>query len=97
MKAKVLQFPKKEPAPKVIQGYRMAFYTDREIDLALLCVNTWGWKEIGYTRKTLTQLDPVYIKECLIKGYNSDLLGHPGRKLINKIIDSIETIEVKVN
>jgi hypothetical protein len=75
----------------------MAFYTDREIDLALLCVNTWGWKEIGYTRKTLTQLDPVYIKECLIKGYNSDLLGHPGRKLINKIIDSIETIEVKVN
>ena len=91
MKGKVLKFPKKEPAPKVIQGYRMAFYTDKEIDLALLCVNTWGWKEIGYTRKTLTKLD------CLIKGYNSDLLGHPGRKLINKIIDSIETIEVKVN
>ena len=48
MKAKVIQFPRKEPAPKVIQGYRMAFYTEKEIDLAVLCVNTWGWKEIGY-------------------------------------------------
>ena len=97
MKGKVLKFPKKEPAPKVIQGYRMAFYTDKEIDLALLCVNTGGRGELVYTRKTLTKLDPIYIKDCLIKGYNSDLLGHPGRKLINKIIDSIETIEVKVN
>jgi len=96
MGAKVIQFPKKEPEPKVIQGYRMAFYTEKEIDLAVLCVNTWGWREIGYTRKTLSQLDPMFIKDCLIKGYNSDLLGHPGRKLINKIIDGIEKIEVKV-
>tara|TARA_B100000530_G_scaffold333243_1_gene280916 strand:+ start:1240 stop:1530 length:291 start_codon:yes stop_codon:yes gene_type:complete len=95
--AKVLKFPRQEPAPKVIQGYRMAFYTEKEIDLALLCVNTWGWKEIGYTRKTLTKLDPMFIKDCLIKGYNSDIISGPGRKLINKIIDSIETIEVKVN
>ena len=73
--AKVLKFPRQEPAPKVIQGYRMA----------------------GYTRKTLTKLDPMFIKDCLIKGYNSDIISGPGRKLINKIIDSIETIEVKVN
>ena len=94
--AKVLKFPKKEPTPKVIQGYRMSFYTDEEIELALLCVNTFGFKQIGYTRKTLKQLDPLYIKDCLIKGYNSDLVSALGRKLINKIIDGMEAIEVKV-
>ena len=41
--AKVLKFPKKEPTPKVIKGYRMSFYTDEEIELALLCVNTIGF------------------------------------------------------
>ena len=95
--AKVLKFPKKEPTPKVIQGYRMSYYTDEEIELALLCVNTFGFKQIGYTRKTLKQLDPLYIKDCLIKGYNSDLVSALGRKLINKIIDGMETIEVKAN
>jgi len=94
--AKVLKFPKKEPAPKVIKGYRLSFYTDEEIELALLCVNTFGFKQIGYTRATLKQLDPLYIKECLIKGYNSDLISALGRKLINKIIDGMEAIEVKV-
>ncbi len=94
--AKVLKFPKTEPKPTIIKGYRMAFYTEDEIDLALLCVNTWGFDQIGYTRKTLKRLDPMYIKECLIKGYNSHLIATPGKKLINKIIDGVETIEVKV-
>ena len=95
--AKVIQFPKKEPKPRVIKGYRMSFFTEEEIDLALLCINTYGWKRIGYTRETLAKVDPLYIKGCLIRGYNSDLLSFPARKLINKIIDGMETIEVKVN
>ena len=95
--AKVIKFPKKEPKPRVIKGYRMSFYTEEEIDLALLCINTYGWRQIAYTRKTLSKIDPLYIKDCLIRGYNSELLSYPARKLINKIIDGMETIEVKVN
>ena len=95
--AKVIKFPKKEPKPRVIKGYRMSFYTEEEIDLALLCINTYGWRQIGYTRNTLSKVDPLYIKDCLIRGYNSDLLSYPARKLINKIIDGMETISVKVN
>ena len=97
MKGKVIKFPRKEPKPKIIKGYRMAFYTEDEIDLAVLCLNTYGWKRIGYTRETLTKVDPLYIKDCLIRGYNSDLLSFPARKIINKIIDGMETIEVKAN
>ena len=75
----------------------MSFYTEEEIDLALLCINTYGWRRIGYTRDTLSKVDPLYIKDCLIRGYNSDLLSFPARKIINKIIDGMETIEVKAN
>jgi hypothetical protein len=97
MKAKVIKFPTQEPKPKLIKGYRMSFYTEEEIDLAVVCINTYGWRRIGYTRETLAKVDPLYIKDCLIKGYNSDLLSYPARKLINKIIDGMEEIAVKVN
>ena len=94
---KVIDFPKQELTPKVIKGYRMSFYTDDEIDLAVLCLNTYGWKEIGHTRKTIARADPLYIKDCLIKGYDSELLSFPARKIINKIIDGMEEIAVPVN
>jgi hypothetical protein len=90
----VVQF---KPKPRVIKGYRMSFYEEIEIDIALICVNTFGFDEIGYTRKTLKQLDPLYIKRCLIEGYNSDLISKNGRDVINKIIDSIEEIAIAVN
>jgi len=90
----VVQF---KPKPRVIKGYRMSFYEEIEINLAVICVNTFGFDEIGYTRKTLKQLDPLYIKRCLIEGYNSDLISKNGRDVINKIIDSIEEIAIAVN
>ena len=43
--------------PKVIQGYRMSFYNEKEIDLALLCLNVYGFSykkydsEQGYNSK----------------------------------------------
>ena len=63
--AKVIKFKQPEPKPKVIKGYRMSFYSEKEIDLALLCLNAFGFTEIRYTRKLLKQIDPLYIKECL--------------------------------
>ena len=90
--AKVIKFP--EPQPAVIQGYRMSFFTENEIDLALLCLNVYGFTERRYTRKTLKQLDPLYIKDCMIRAYNSDLLATTAKKTIMKIIDSIEEIAI---
>ena len=39
----------------------------------------------------------MYIKDCLIQGYNSQLLSAPTRRVINKIIDTIQEISVSVN
>ena len=96
-KAKVLPFKKKEPKPKVKKGYRMAFFTEEEIDIALLCLNTWGFRELRYTRPVLKRLDPLYIKECLIHGYNSELFSTQSKKTIYKIIDSVEEIAIAVH
>lgn len=93
-KAKVLPFKKKQPTSEIKTGYRMAFYTEAEIDIALLCLNTWGFRELRYTRPVLKKLDPLYIKECLIHGYNSELFSTQSKKTIFKIIDSVEEIAI---
>ena len=94
--AKVIKFKQPEPKPKVIKGYRMSFYSEKEIDLALLCLNAFGFTEIRYTRKLLKQIDPLYIKECLIRAYNSDLLSPGANTTINTIIDGMEEIAIAV-
>jgi len=93
-KAKVLPFKKKQPTSEIKTGYRMAFYTEEEIDIALLCLNTWGFRELRYTRPVLKKLDPLYIKECLIHGYNSELFSTQSKKTIFKSIDSVEEIAI---
>ena len=90
--AKVIKFKQPEPKPKVIKGYRMSFYSEKEIDLALLCLNAFGFTEIRYTRKLLKQIDPLYIKECMIRAYNSELLSTVAKKILMKIIDNMEEI-----
>ena len=90
--ARVLKFP--DPQPKTIQGYRMSFYTEKEIDLGLLCLNVFGFSYKKYDRKSLKQLDPIYIKECMIRAYNSELISALAKKVLMQIIDNMEEIAV---
>ena len=46
--------------------------------------------------KVLKQLDPLYIKECMIRAYNSDLLATTAKRTIMKIIDNMEEIAFAV-
>ena len=90
--ARVLKFP--DPQPKTIQGYRMSFYREKVIDLALLCLNVFGFSYKKYDRKSLKQLDPIYIKECMIRAYNSELISALAKKVLMQIIDNMEEIAV---
>ena len=92
MKDNVIKFP--EPKKPVIQGYRMSFYLEKEIDLALLCLNVYGFSYKKYDRKSLKQLDPLYIKECMIRAYNSELLSTVAKKILMRIIDNMEEIAI---
>lgn len=81
----------KVPEAKVI-GHRMSFYTDDEIDITLLALNMFGFDKLRYTVDTMKSLDPLYIKSCLNKLRNSDLISSLGKRVINMIINNMEEI-----
>lgn len=76
---------------KVI-GHRLSFYTDEEIDIALLALNMYGFDKLRYTVDTMKSLDPLYIRACLFELKRSDLISSLGRRVINIIIDNMEEI-----
>lgn len=80
---------KKEP---ILLGYRLSFYTEVELEIALLALNMYGFDKIRYTVETMKQLDPLYIRSCLLKLKTSELLSHKGKKAINVILNNMEEI-----
>ena len=90
----IIQFKTKEriePKVKVI-GHRISFYTEEELDITLIALNVYGFEEVRFTRKNLKNLDPLYIKRCLIKMRESSLISTLGFRVINMIIANIEEV-----
>lgn len=78
--------------PKKIIGYRMSFYTEEQIDLALLALNMFGFRELRYTRQTLKGVEPNYIKQCLQKLRHTRFLSPTALELLKTILENIEEI-----
>lgn len=90
----IIQFKQKEniaPEDKII-GHRISFYTEEELDITLIALNVYGFEEVRFTRKNLKDLDPLYIKKCLIKMRDSSLISTLGFRVINMIIANIEEV-----
>lgn len=82
---------KNRPSPKII-GYRMSFYSEEEIEIALLSLNMYGFDKIRYTRENLKKIEPLFIKRCLIMLYSTNFLSRPAKELINNIVVNLEEI-----
>ena len=80
-----------ETEDKVI-GHRISFYTEEELDITLIALNVHGFAEVRFSRMNLKDLDPLYIKRCLIKMRESTLISTLGFKVINMIIANIEEV-----
>ena len=90
----IVQFKTKEriePEVKII-GHRISFYTEEELDITLIALNVYGFEEVRFSRMNLKDLDPLYIKKCLIKMRESTLISTLGYKVINMIIANIEEV-----
>lgn len=90
----IIQFKTKEriePEDRVI-GHRISFYTEEELDITLIALNVYGFEEVRFSRTNLKDLDPLYIKRCLIKMRGSSLISTLGFKVINNIIANIEEV-----
>lgn len=90
----IIQFKQKEigEEPVKVIGHRISFYTEEELDITLIALNVYGFEEVRFTRKNLKDLDPLYIKRCLIKMRDSDLISTLGFKVINMITANIEEV-----
>jgi len=88
----VINLKRWKSKPKKVLGYRMSFYSEEEIEMALLALNMYGFGEIKYTREYMKKLDPVFIRRCLMSLYHTDFLSLKGKRIINNIIDHVEEI-----
>jgi len=89
---KVVDITAKSETPPKIIGHRISFYTDEEIDLTLIALNTYAWDKVRYTTDNMGQLEPLFIKSCLIKLLNSGLLSYKARTVINSILNNMKEI-----
>lgn len=89
----ILKFRKKVEVkkPKVI-GHRISFYTDQEIDLTLMALNTYAWKEIRYTVDNMKTLEPLFIQMCLLKLNESGFLSAYAKQVVKNILNNFEEI-----
>ena len=87
MTAEILKFPKRYQKPKL--GYRLPLYTDEEIDIVILVVNY-------FSTESLRKLDVFFVKKCLDTAHKSELLSVYAKKLITKIVNSIEEVPILI-
>ena len=94
MTSEILKFPKRYQKPKL--GYRLPLYTDEEIDIVIISVNNFAPEEKSekYTVENLCKLDVFFVKKCLDTAHKSVLLSVHAKRLIDKILNSIEEVPI---
>lgn len=89
---KVVDISTKSVTPPKVIGHRISFYTDEEIELTLIALNTYAWDQIRYTTDNMGQLEPLFIKSCITKLLNSGLLSYKAKTVINTILNNMKEI-----
>jgi hypothetical protein len=93
MTAKIYQFPE----PVKIEGYKIPLYTDEEIFITLVAVNTFvAGIKLKINHKNITDYDPSVIIDALHKAKSSDLFSYKAKNTINRILRSVEKIEIRL-
>jgi hypothetical protein len=92
MTAQILYFNQKTEPKEPVIGYRMSFYREEEIDIVLVALNMYSTSDLRYTRYNLKGIEPIFIKECLIRLKLSSICSNETKKIINIIIDNIKEI-----
>lgn len=91
MTAKIIKFPelKKEI------GYIIPLFTDEQILLTITAVNIFSTLKNKISEKDLVNLDPVIVIDALQQARTSEILSSSSKQVINIIIKSIETVELR--
>ena len=71
MSAEIYKFPRKKP----LKGFRIPLYSEGEVYLVLLVVNTFGSYSEKITEKNLNELDPLDIIGCIGEARSSHIFS----------------------
>lgn len=87
MSARIIKFPYRSNRPV---AFKISFYTDEEILLAVIAINAFGNVVHKVNNYNLVEVDPVHVISCLEKALDCDLFSDKGRSLIKSVLDSVE-------
>jgi hypothetical protein len=89
MSAEIYKFPRKKP----LKGFRIPLYDEGQVYLVLMVVNTFGSYPEKIIEKTLNNVDPLDIIECISKARASQIFSTKTKQLLYIILTHIETVE----
>jgi hypothetical protein len=93
MSAKVYKFPE----PNKIKGYKIPLYSDEEIMVTVISLNTFCFNiKQKVTSDTITNYDPTVVIDALTKAKDSSIFSNKFKLTALKILNSVERIEVRL-
>ena len=90
MVARVYRFPEQKVKYK---GYKIPLYTDEEVRITVLAMNSFSVLTEKVTEYTITEYEPLVVIKALVEAKSSGLFSPKTKQLIVKILKSIEPIE----
>ncbi|NBO99946.1 MAG: hypothetical protein EBU90_07425 [Proteobacteria bacterium] len=90
MTAKILEFPKTEKS----YGFKIPLYSNIEIEISLLCINSFSTHPNKITAKNLSDIDPKFVIESLTKGRQCQHITPLSKRIIDKILNNVEKISL---
>lgn len=87
MSARIIKFPKISHRPI---SFKISFYTDDEILITIIAINTFGSVVFKVNNYNLVEVDPVHVISCLEKALACDLFSDKGKSHIKTVLDSVE-------
>lgn len=88
--AEILKFPNK--ILPFNRRYRITLYTDYEIELVLVALNTYPETEKKMTVEDLSTLDPIFVKKSLDFAMTSSIISDNAKKSISIILDNMQEL-----
>jgi hypothetical protein len=91
MNAKIYRFP--ETIKSIV--YKIPLYTDVEIFLTVLAINTFGTLTYKVTVANLEKCDPIIVISAISQAATYDLFSKEAKETFFNIIKSVEKIEIR--
>jgi hypothetical protein len=89
MNAKIYRFPEQRA---LFKGYKIPLYTEEEIALTVVAMNTFSNLPEKVTLNTLENYDPVTVIKALVEASTSSIFSTKTKQTYCIILKAIETL-----